>query len=137
MIDPTSKELEENYDPFKDYKKKYVLDALLKIFQYIIDWQFGMFNMHQAERLMLDVYHYTLKYPECGHTWTDEEQTRWVSPTAEEFRLGFIKLVERHKYHAELERLNFQCELLHIEPKKAKYPLLLHYTEEDIKHDKE
>ena len=23
MIDPTPKEIEENYDPFKDYKKKY------------------------------------------------------------------------------------------------------------------
>lgn len=127
MISPTQQETDEQYDILLLYED-YELNTLTNILQLIKNYKFCMFNMHQAERLMLDVYYATLDNPELGYTWTDEAEQHWISPSWKEFETNFFKLVARHEYHTKLENENFQRRLLKLPEKKPRYSLQLHYT---------
>lgn len=127
MIEPTPQELEEQYDPFEAYED-YEIDTLVKILQLVKNYRYCIFNMHQAERLMLDVYYATLNKPKLGYTFTDPDEQYYISPEWSEFETNFNKLVARHEYHSNLERQNEQRKLLNMKQLKPKYPLQLHYT---------
>lgn len=127
MIEPTQQEIDEQYDPLYLYED-YEVDTLVKILALVKNYRYCLFTMHQAERLMLDVYYATLDKPKMGYTWTDKYETQWISPEWSEFEDNFNKLVARHEYHSKLERQNEQRKLLKMKPLKPKYPLQLHYT---------
>lgn len=127
MIEPTQQEIDEQYDPFQLYED-YELDTLVKILELVKNYRFCWFNMHQAERLMLDVYYATLEKPKMGYTFTDEYETHWVSPEWSEFETNFNRLVARHEYHSNLELQNEYRKQLKMRPLKPRYPLKLHYT---------
>lgn len=127
MIEPTQQEIDEQYDPLYLYED-YEVDTLVKILALVKNYRYCLFNMHQAERLMLDVYYATLDKPKMGYIWTDEYETHWISPEWSEFEDNFNKLVARHEYHSNLERQNEQRRLLKMKQLKPKYQLQLHYT---------